>query len=196
MNRLKKIPIPKYIGLLPAPEQKNPDAKICCHCDYVNENEYAFCTNCGFPCNDSLVTEYHQKLRERHQLLFKAEYAVGVARIVLYIMASFILLGIFVLFTESEIKYFIAMLAIIMSALFFFLAFWSKSNPFSAMLTSFIILITLSAINIFSKFSQPSATSQGLLSLLFCVALLLVVMRGVKGAYRVSLMKQELQTKL
>lgn len=196
MNRLKKIPTPKYLTLSPAQEPIKPNAKICCHCDYVNENDYAFCTNCGFPCDGLLVNEFHQKLRARHQILFKAEYAVGIARIVLYIMASFLLLGIFVLFTESDVRYFIAMLATIMSGLFFFLAFWSKSNPFSAMLTSFIILITISAINIFSKLITSFTTSQGIMQLLFCAGLLFVMMRGVKGAYCVSLMKQELQTKL
>jgi hypothetical protein len=88
------------------------------------------------------------------------------------------------------------MLALIMSGLFFFLAFWSRSNPLSAMLTAFIILITFSAINIFDKLKESFTTTQGLIGMLLCLSLVFVVLKGVQGAYRVTLMKQELQTRV
>lgn len=85
------------------------------------------------------------------------------------------------------------MLALIMSALFFFLAFWSRSNPLSAMLTAVIILITFSAINMFDKLKESSTTTAGLIGMLLCLSLVLVVLKGVQGAYRVAFMKQELR---
>jgi len=87
-------------------------------------------------------------------------------------------------------------LAVILSGLFYFLAFWSRSNPFTAMLTAFIILITFSAINIFGKLVDSFTTLGGVIGMMLCLALLFVVLKGVQGAYRVSLMKEELQTKL
>ena len=183
--------------LLPAIQRARPCAEICRHCNYVNENEYSFCTNCGYPLhNDLLVDIYHQRVQQRTELMFKAETSVLVARIVLYAMASFLLLGIFFIFSAGTAKYFIVLFALILSGLFYFLAFWSRSNPFTAMLTAFILLVTFSAINIFGKLVQSFTTVEGLIGMLMCLALLFVILRGVQGAYRVTLMKEELETKL
>jgi hypothetical protein len=192
----KKLPIHKPCSLLPKIKSNVIAADICTHCSYINKPEYSFCTNCGYPLHDKLlVDDYYKKLTARKELLFKAENAVLVARIILYVMALFLLSGIFFLFSESSVKYLIAMLALIMSGVFFFLAFWSRSNPLSAMLTACIILITFSAINIFDKLKESFTTTQGLIGMILCLALVLVVLKGVQGAYRVTLMKQELQTR-
>ena len=183
--------------MLPKVPHKEPVAEICSHCRYVNLHEYSFCTNCGYPLNNHLLIDgYHRRLRQRTDLLFKAETSVLIARSVLYVMASFLLLGIFFVFSESNSKYLIVTLALLLSGLFFFLAFWSRRNPFTAMLTAFIILITFCAINIFGKLVQSFTTVEGIIGMLLCFALLFVVLKGVQGAYRVTLMKQELQTKL
>jgi hypothetical protein len=193
----KKLPVQKLHSLLPDVKRNVIAADICTHCSYINKHEYSFCTNCGYPLHDKLLVDgYYKKLTERKAMLFKAENAVLVARIILYVMALFLLSGILFIFSESSVKYLVAMLALIMSGVFFFLAFWSKSNPLSAMLTAFIILITFSAINIFDKLKQSFTTTEGLIGMLLCLSLLLVVLKGVQGAYRVTLMKQELQTRL
>jgi len=183
--------------LLPRIERATPSAEICRHCNYINLNGYSFCTNCGYPLhNDLLIEVYHKHLQQRTDILFKAETAVLIARIVLYVMASFLLMGIFFVFSEGNGKYLVVTLALLLSGLFFFLAFWSRRNPFTAMLTAFIILTTFSAINIFGKLVQSFTTIEGVIGMCLCLALLFVVLRGVQGAYRVTLMKEELQTKL
>lgn len=194
MHQNKKI-LSKKINLLPV-IQNNAAAEICMRCIHVNKTEYSFCTNCGYPLHDaSLTGVYYKKLKERNELLFKAENSVLVARIILYVMATFLLPGIFFIFSESSLKYLIALMALIMSGLFFFLAFWSRSNPLPAMLTAFIILITFSAIDIFGKLKESFTTTQGFIGMLLCLSVLFVILKGVKGAYRVALIKQELQTK-
>ena len=196
MPHFRKLPSDQKINLLPDVLEK-PKADICAHCNYVNKTEYSFCTNCGYPVHNQLLVDiYHKRLQHRTDLLYKAESSVLVARIVLYIMASFLLLGIFFVFSESSEKYFMVILAVILSGLFYFLAFWSRTNPFTAMLKAFIILITFSAINIFGKLVDSFTTLGGVIGMMLCLALLFVVLKGVQGAYRVSLMKEELQTKL
>ena len=196
MHKLNKIFNVKP-NFLPYINGQKANAEICGHCVYVNKTDNAFCTNCGYPLrNNLLIKVYHEKIKERKELLFKAENSVVAARVILYVMASFMLLGTCFVFTESAEKYLIVILALIMSGLFFFLAFWSRNNPFSAMLTSFIILTTFCAINIFNRLMQSVTTLQGSIGMILCIALLLVVLRGVQGAYRVTLMKQELQTKI
>jgi hypothetical protein len=189
----KKLPVNKFNLLLPA-IKPNTVADICAHCGHVNKSEYSFCTNCGYPLRDELLIDaFYKKLKERNELLFKAENTVQVARVILYVMALFLLPGIFFIFSASTVKYLVATLALIMSALFFFLAFWSRSNPLSAMLIAVIILITFSAINIFDKLKQSFTTTEGIIGMLLCLALVFVVLKGVQAAYRVALMKQELE---
>ena len=189
--------VQKINSLLPGVHNKKTEAEICRHCLYVNETGYSFCTNCGYPIqNMELIDVYKKRIQQRTNLLFKAENSVLLARIVLYVMASFLSLGLLFIFAESSRKYLIVMLALLLSGLFFFLALWSRKNPFTALLTAFIILIAFSAINIFGKLTQSFTTLQGMTGMLLCLALLFVVLKGVQGAYRISLIKQELQLKL
>lgn len=187
----------KINSLLPGIKREKSQAAICRHCDYVNENDYNFCTNCGYPVqNIQLADVYQKRLQQRKNFLFKAENAVLAARIVLYIMAAFLSLGFFFIFTQSSQKYLIVLMALLLSGLFFFLAFWSQKNPFTALLTSFIVLIVFSAINIFEKLSASFTTLEGITGMLLCLALLFVVLKGVQGAYRINLIKEELQIRL
>jgi VIT1/CCC1 family predicted Fe2+/Mn2+ transporter len=196
MHSAKKISAKKINHLLPAIQQRI-STEICSHCNYVNKTDYSFCTNCGYPLHDAVLADnYFKLLKEKKQLLYQAESAVVAARIILYVMGAFLLLGIFFVFSGNSVKYLIAMLALVMSCLFFFLAFWSRNNPLPAMLTAFIILITFSAINIFGKLKQSFTTMEGLIGILICTAILFIILKGVQGAHRIALMKQELQIKM
>jgi len=189
--------IQKINALLPAANLNKSQAAICMRCNYINENDYTFCTNCGYPVKNFQLAEIYQKrIQQRTVFLFKAENAVLVARVVLYVMGAFLSLGIFFIFTRSSQKYIIVLMAALLSGMFFFLAFWSQKNPFTALLTSFIILIVFSAVNIFGRLSESFTTLQGLTGMFICLALLFIVLKGVQGAYRINLIKEELQVKL
>ncbi|MEP6682585.1 MAG: hypothetical protein ABJA35_04960 [Parafilimonas sp.] len=189
--------IQKINAFLPGTDRNKSQAAICKQCNYVNEINYTFCTNCGYPIkNYQLADVYQKRIQQRKHFLFKAENAVLVARIVLYVMGAFLSLGIFFIFAKGNQKYIIVAMAALLSALFFFLAFWSQKNPFTALLTSFIILIVFSAINIFERLSESFTTLQGITGMCLCLALLFVVLRGVQGAYRINLIKEELQVRL
>jgi hypothetical protein len=165
---------------------------ICRHCGYVNESEYFFCTNCGFPIkNKILVNAYYKRMQQRSQVLFKAENAVLVARVILYFMATFLSLGIFFIFAENSLKYSIVIFAALLSGLFFFLALWSRKKPFTALLTSFIVLMVFCMVNIATRLTQSFKTIEGLTGILLCLALMAIVLKGVQGAYRVNLIKEE-----
>ncbi len=100
MFSVKQISLIQKINLLlPGMAHKKATAVICRHCYFVNENEFSFCTNCGYPLhNKQLVEAFNDRIEQRTNLLFKAETSVMVARIVLYIMASFLSMGIFFYF--------------------------------------------------------------------------------------------------
>jgi hypothetical protein len=181
-------------ALLPKISSKEAQYCICKHCNYVNENEYFFCTNCGYPLKDKmLVSDYHKRIQQRSRVLFRAENAVLVARVILYFMASFLSLGILFIFAQSSRKYVIVIFATVLSGLFFSLALWSRKNPFTALLTAFIVLMVFCMVNIAERFAQSFTTIQGLTGILLCLVLLAIVLKGVQGAYRMNLIKEELQ---
>jgi hypothetical protein len=187
----------KINSLLPELERKKPSAVVCRHCDYVNEMEFSFCTNCGYPLQNRLLEDvFYKRIRQRTNMLFKAENSVTVARIILYVIASFLSTGVFFIFAEGSRKYIIVLLALMLSGLFFFLALWSRKNPFTALLTAFIILIAFSAINIFSSLTQSFTTLAGVTGMLLCLVLLFVMLKGVQAAYRINLIKEELRIKI
>jgi hypothetical protein len=184
----------KLNALLPKIANKAVHKCICGHCGYINEIEYFFCTHCGFPLkNKLLVNTYYQRIQQRSHVLFKAQNAVLVARVILYCMAFFLSLGILFIFAQNSGKYVIVIFAALLSGLFFFLASWSKKNPFTALLTSFILLMVFCMVNIAARFAQSFTTIEGLISILFCFVLLAIVLKGVQGAYRINLIKEELQ---
>ncbi|HEX5154601.1 MAG TPA: hypothetical protein VFW07_24310 [Parafilimonas sp.] len=187
----------KINALLPHVDRREPSAVLCKHCTYVNETEFSFCTNCGYPLQNSLLEDvFHKRIRQRTNILFKAESSVMFARIVLYVIGSFLFMGIFFIFAENSRKYLVVLLALMLSGLFFFLAFWSRKNPFTALLTAFIVLIAFSAINIFSSLVQSFTTLAGVTGMLLCLVLLFVMLRGVQAAYRINLINEELQVKI
>ena len=184
-------------ALLPHVERRKPSAVLCRHCNYVNETEFSFCTNCGYPLQNRLLEDvFYKRIRQRTTILFKAESSVMFARSILYVIGTFLFMGIFFIFAESSRKYLIVLLALMLSGLFFFLAFWSRKNPFTALLTAFIVLIAFSAINIFSSLVQSFTTLTGVTGMLLCLVLLFVMLRGVEAAYRINLINEELQVKI
>ena len=190
MKRVKKYFLQES-HVLPMISYKKSNAVICDHCNYVNDIDNSFCTNCGYPLQDKLlINSFYKKLNEQKDLLFKAQNAVFVARAVLYIMALCLFSGILFLFSPVSIKYILTIIALTLSALFFFLATWSKRNPFAAIFSAFIILTTFCAINLFNKLTVLFTTSQGIISMLLCIALLVIMMKGLQGAYKLRFFKQ------
>ncbi len=131
------------------PQVKNADAQysICSRCDYVNDASNNFCTNCGYPVKEKETSAlYHVRMKQRNELLRKGKKAVGTARVVLYILSALLLTGIGFLFGELPNRVFLVLASCTFSALFFVLAEWSHTKPFTALITAFIIVITFSTI--------------------------------------------------
>ncbi|MFT4155260.1 hypothetical protein [Parafilimonas sp.] len=135
---------------------------------------------------------HNRHIRQQKIYLLKEKNAVLAARVVLYVMASFLSLGFFFIFAESAGKYIVMTMALLLSGLFFSLAFWSRKNPFPALLTAFIILTAFSFINIFRNIAIAVTTLRGISGILICLALLMVILRGLQGAYRINSFKEDL----
>ena len=169
----------------------------CRKCSYINYINNIYCTECGFPLHDDeLINRYHQRISVRKTLKEEAQTSILITRFFLFCMGGFILSGavyLIMVYQPADLTAVIIM-AIMLSALFFILAFWSRKNPFTSLLTSFVILTTFSAINIFGKFTQTFTTLTGLIGMVICLVLLAMVLRGVQAAYRITMIDEELET--
>src|SRR5690242_19941432 len=136
--------------LLPKPKNADANYSVCSKCRYVNEASNNFCTNCGYPVKEKETSPlYYVRMKQRNELLRKGEKAVSAARVVLYILSVLLLTGIGFLFGELPNRAFLVLASCVFSGLFFLLARWSYTKPFTALITAFILVITFSTISIF-----------------------------------------------
>lgn len=178
------------------PKVKHADAlySICSRCRYVNESSNNFCTNCGSPVKEKETSAlFLVRMKQRKELLRKGEKAVSTARVVLYILSAGLLTGIGFLFGELPNRLFLVLASCTFAGLFFLLARWSYTKPFTALITAFILVITFSTISIFGEFVNAFTTVVGVYSLLINMVLVYFLLKGVQGAYKLELINEELE---
>jgi len=182
---------------LPHIKPGNTSGSCCTKCFYINEPGNNFCTNCGYPLHKGeTLLLYQFRNKQRKELLRQSIYSVQVARVLLYIIAAFFTVGIGFLFGNLDNRFFLVFLMLASSALFFLIARWSLSRPFTALLTGFVIIVTFSTIAVFGEFTNNIFTYEqliytiavGSVSILICFFLL----RGVRGAYKADLINEEM----
>lgn len=169
--------------------------QLCRRCLYVNEMANHFCTNCGYPAteNEGDFKLFRLRSRQRAELLSKAKSHIMQARIMLYVASGFFLASVGFIFSESANRYALTLAGLVLSALFFSLARWSKVKPFTAMLTSFIVVITFCTITILGEFVTSFSTVQGLYSIVTGMLMVYFLLKAVQAAYRFDLLKEEME---
>jgi hypothetical protein len=167
----------------------------CPRCRYVNKLVNNFCTNCGYPIKEREEESalYHVRVKQRTEMLRRGEKAIQSARVILYILAIFLLTGIGFLFGELENRYFLVLSSAVFSMLFFLLAYWSYSKPFISITTAFILVLTFSIIAIFGEFINAFKTVVGVYSILISMIIIYFLLKGVQGAYKAELIKEEME---
>lgn len=180
---------------LPQFLRERPTALLCKRCLYVNETSNHFCTNCGYPVTES-ESDYklfRLRSRQRADLLRQASSHIMRARIMLYVASIFFLASVGFVFSNNDNKYALTLGGFVLSALFFLLAKWSKLKPFTAMLTSFIVVLTFCTITIFGEFVTSFSTVQGLYSIVTGMIMIYFLLRAVQSAYKFDLLKEEME---
>jgi hypothetical protein len=184
----------KLHRLYPQVKHANIFHCTCRQCRYVNFLSNNFCTNCGYPVKEEgTATLYHIRIKQRKESLRKTEQDVQMARIVLYILSIFFLFGVLFLFGHLDSRYLLSLVSVTFSGLFFMLARWSYSKPFTAIITGFIIILTFSAVSIFGEFVNAFTTVIGVYSIFINMILIYFLLRGVQGAYKYDLIKEEME---
>lgn len=121
-------------------------ARTCDNCTAAISTE-KFCTSCGFPVNgtEEEKTEYKGKIIVSQFSLQEAEEKIRKARNIIYILAGLTFLGAMITGIAND-DYPTMMANLVICLLYLILAYWANKNPFGAILTCFIVYLTLQIV--------------------------------------------------
>lgn len=165
----------------------------CSNCNFINQHQNKFCTNCGYPVHptNDQVTLYNYRLQQRQLVMKQCQEKIVHARNTIYITAACCLVGIGYLFNESRASMLTGMMLILISILYIALGRWSIKNPFTAILISFLLLLTFIAINLWARFNSLFTTTGGVYILMVQMVIVYFLYQGLKAAYQADIMEEE-----
>jgi hypothetical protein len=162
----------------PFPEPVAPLPDVSCeNCTTKNPGDQKFCSQCSFPIGG---TEDEQRsfrllVSSRRRLLSDAKDKIKSARYTIYILAGifFIVAGVAGL-ANDDIPTLVVNLCLCLLYLIF--AAWCTKNPFGAILTAFIVYVTILVINFFV---DPASIISGIIIKVFVIA---AFIKGIRSA--------------
>lgn len=160
----------------------------CENCNAINLPTQKFCTQCSFPVggNDEEKTKFRLIVSSRKRLLKDVEEKIKSAKTIIYVLAGFALvMGLVFGLVNDDFPTMI--MNLFLSVIYLILAAWSNKNPFGAILTAFIIYITLIVIN---AFFDPATIIQGIIIKIFFIGALI---KGTRSAKEAEGFKKELE---
>ncbi len=181
--------------LQPIAGNKNAENCICSRCRSINPFQHSFCTNCGWPVHETqeLLQLYHFRDKHRKDLLRQYATAILQARVMLYIIGALCLSGIGFLLSERDDRIILFLLTFIMAVLFVLLARWSIDKPFTALMVSFVVVITFSTISLLASLQQTLTTLNGVYMIMLTMIVVYFLLRGTQAAYKADLINEELE---
>jgi hypothetical protein len=136
-----------------------------------------FCSACGFPMqgSDQEKSDYRAQVSSAKYWLNEAQKKINEAKIVIYVLAG--IMVIFGLIQGFALDDFATMVVcLVIAILYLIFAAWSNTNPFGAILTSFIVYLTLQLVGVIL---DPASLFSGMLwKVLFIIAFI----KGIRSA--------------
>lgn len=162
------------------------------HCESCSATCVAgqrFCTSCGFPIQGTEEEKGHFRTRisNAKYLLADANKKTRRAKTIILVLAGLsIFFGLVLGFGSDDFGSMVTFL--FMGLLYLVLAYWCDRNPFGAILTAFIVYLTVHAVDFFL---DPSSLAKGLILKIFFIAAFITGIRAAREAqqYHESLKK-------
>ncbi len=179
-------------NLLPFRFTIKKSLKICKQCAFVNNEVNNYCINCGYPLKleKEFVGRHHYRLFKRDQFLNKHNAAISRARNTLYVFAAICLMGFFFIFSNLQAYKIRGAILIMLSAIYYFLAKWTKKNPFISLLVSFIILSCFILINTWAEMKKLFPSATGIYLLIVQFTMFYYLFKGMEAAYHKEVMEE------
>lgn len=161
---------------------------VCEHCNAINGPVNKYCSQCSFPIRGSEEEKasFHLTVSSRRRFLDDANGKIKSARNAIYgLSALFFIFGLFMGFGMDDFATMIVNLVLCVTYLV--LAAWCSHNPFGAILTAFIIYLTLVVVNMLI---DPATLFQGIIIKVVIIAWLA---KGIRSAHEAKGYLKELQ---
>jgi hypothetical protein len=165
----------------------SPDV-TCENCSTQNPVEKKFCSQCSFPVGgtEDEQRSFRLMVSSRKRLLSDASDKIKSAKYTIYILAGiFFLVAGIAGWANEDIPTLVVNLCLCLLYLIF--AAWCTKNPFGAILTAFIVYITILVINFFV---DPSTLISGIIIKIFVIA---AFVKGIRSAQEGQGYLKELQ---
>ena len=154
------------------------DSSVTCeNCRAENASDKKFCSQCRYPIagTDEEKKEFRKTIATNKILLESTEESIHKARNIIFILAFFsFVVGLIAFFAQEDAA--TAVVYGFICILYLGLAAWCSKNPFGAILTAFMVYITLQLV---SAFVDPASLFSGILwKIIFIGAFI----RGIRSA--------------
>lgn len=169
------------------PPTVTPEIK-CENCFKMVAGDKKFCPTCSFPVggSDDDRLRFRANLANHQAMIKKAEEKVGTARTMIYVLAGiFFLAGIYQWMANDNFE--LMIINLIVCLLYLVFASWSNSNPFGAILTAFLVYITVHVIN---AFENPASIGSGIILKVLSITLFV---KGIQSAMEARNSMKELE---
>jgi hypothetical protein len=133
----------------------------CENCQAQNASDKKFCSQCRYPITgtDEEKGRFRSDVAKHKILLKDAEDKIQSAKNIIYMLAGFSLLtGVILFFAQDDT----ASLVVygVICVLYLTFAAWCSKNPFAAILTAFIVYVTIQVV---FAFLDPVTIAQGII---------------------------------
>lgn len=161
---------------------------VCENCQAVTLVTQKFCSQCSFPIGGTKNEQiaFRSNIAVRTRLLKESERHVNICKKLLYLLAGInIVLGLLAGFGADNFPSMIS--SICVALLFLILTAWADRNPFGAILTAFIVYLTLNVVN---TIDNPTLLFRGIPSKIICV---IAFVGGIRSARQVTVQRAALE---
>ena len=168
-------------------ETSKAESLSCDNCRAIITTE-KFCTACGFPVRGTAEERMHYqgKVSSSQYWLKESKKKINEGKIVIYILAALtFIFGVFVGLSRED--YGLMIVNLIICLLYLICAAWADKNPFGAILTSFVIYLTLQVVE---AFVDPASLFQGII---LKVVFIGVFIKGIRSATEAQRLIKELE---
>lgn len=168
--------------------EPTPSSIVCDHCKEEVSMTDRFCLSCGFPANGTEDEQrtYRLKISSSKDLLKEAEKKIREAKIIIYVLTALtFLMGTIAGFGNDDLASLIVNL--LLCTLYLIFAAWSNKNPFRAILTCFIVYLTIQVLN---AIVEPATIMQGIIVKFIFIA---VFLKGIQSANEAKHLLKELK---
>lgn len=170
------------------PPNTSVQTLTCEHCQAENASDKKFCTQCRYPVagTDEEKGRFRSDIAKNQILLKDAETKIQSAKNIIYVLAALsLVIGVILFFSQDDVASLVVYCVICI--LYLGLAVWCSSNPFGAILTAFILYITLQVL---SAVVDPTTIISGIL---WKVIFIGAFIKGIRSASEARNFMRELE---